>query len=69
MKVTVIGVGRMGCRYVQVVQELGLSLVGICDQSSESLKIWKQENNVSSDMHHTDVYTTGESHEISHHIP
>ena len=49
MKVAVIGVGRMGRRHVQVIQELGLSLVGICDQNSDALKICQQENNISSD--------------------
>ena len=39
MKVAVIGVGRMGRRHVQVVQELGLSLVGICDQSPDDFII------------------------------
>lgn len=55
MKVAIIGVGRMGRRHVQVVQELGLSLVGICDQNSDALKICQLENNVSSDQHYTNV--------------
>lgn len=55
MKVAVIGVGRMGRRHVHVARELGLSLVGICDQSHEALKQCQQENNVSSDMHYTNV--------------
>lgn len=55
MKVAVIGVGRMGRRHVQVVKDLGLSLVGICDQNSDALKICQQENNVSSDRHYTSV--------------
>ena len=55
MKVAVIGVGQMGRRHVQVVQELGLSLVGICDQNSDALKICQQENNVSSHQHYTRV--------------
>lgn len=55
MKVAVIGVGRMGRRHVQVVQERGLSLVGICDQYSEALKKCQQESNVSSDQHYTSV--------------
>lgn len=55
MKVAVIGVGRMGRRHVQVVQELGLSLVGICDQSPDALKQCQQGNNVSLDQHYTNV--------------
>ncbi len=37
MKVAVIGLGRMGRRHVQVVRELGMEIVGLCDQSPESL--------------------------------
>lgn len=55
LKVAIIGVGRMGRRHVQVVQNLGLSLVGICDQSSEVLKICQQENNVPSNQHYMSV--------------
>jgi predicted dehydrogenase len=55
MKIAVIGVGRMGRRHVHVVQDLGLSLVGICDQNPDALKICQQENNVSSDKHYTSV--------------
>lgn len=55
IKVAVIGVGRMGRRHVQVVQDLGFSLVGICDQSHEALKLCQQENNVSPDRHYTNV--------------
>ena len=55
MKVAVIGVGRMGRRHVQVVQNLGLSLVGICDQYSDALKQCQQENKVSPDRHYTNV--------------
>lgn len=55
MKVTVIGVGRMGRRHVKVVQDLGLSLVGICDQNRDALKICQQENNISADKHYTRI--------------
>lgn len=55
MKVVVIGVGRMGRRHVQVVQDLGLSLVGICDLNSDALKICQQENNISPDKHYSSV--------------
>ena len=53
MKVVIIGIGRMGRRHVQVVQDLGLSLVGICDQNPDALKQCQQENNVSPDKHYT----------------
>jgi predicted dehydrogenase len=55
MKVAVIGVGQMGRRHVHVVQDLGFSLVGICDQNSDALKICQRENKVSSDKHFTNV--------------
>ena len=51
MKVAVIGVGRMGRRHVQVVQELGLSIVGICDQNPEVLKICEKEHHISQSNH------------------
>ena len=43
MKAAVIGVGRMGRRHVQVIRDLSLELVGVCDQSAESLEIAGQE--------------------------
>ena len=57
MKIAVIGVGRMGRRHVHVVQNLGISLVGICDQDPDALKICQQENNVSPDRHYTSAET------------
>jgi len=39
MRVAVIGLGRMGRRHVQVVRDLGMELVGLCDQSKESIDI------------------------------
>ena len=46
MKVAVIGVGRMGRRHVQVAKELGLSIVGICDQNPEAIKICEQDQHI-----------------------
>jgi len=37
MKGAVVGVGRMGCRHVQVIRDLGLELVGICDSRADAL--------------------------------
>lgn len=37
MKTVIIGFGRMGQRYVQIARELGLELVGICDQNIAQL--------------------------------
>lgn len=49
MKTAIIGVGRMGRRHVQAAQELGLSIVGVCDQSPDALKICEHEHNIPSD--------------------
>lgn len=46
MKTAVIGVGRMGRRHIQVVRNLGLDLVGVCDQNHESLAIATKEHGV-----------------------
>lgn len=39
MRVAVIGAGRMGQRHIQVVQGMGLDLVGVSDQSPETLRL------------------------------
>lgn len=53
MKTAVVGVGRMGRRHIQVVQELHLELAGICDASAESLAAAAVENKVSERLHYT----------------
>ncbi len=45
----------MGRRHVQVAQELGLSIVGICDQSPETLKICEQELQINKNEQFTDA--------------
>ena len=42
MKAAVIGAGRMGQTHMQVIQELGLELVGICDRSSAAIDVAKE---------------------------
>lgn len=39
MKAAIIGTGRMGQRHGQVVGDLGLDLVGLCDQSEDNLSL------------------------------
>lgn len=56
MNVAVIGTGRMGRRHIQVVKELGLTLVGICDLSLKSLALATQEQGVSEQIHFTDPH-------------
>jgi predicted dehydrogenase len=36
MRTVVVGLGRMGLRHLQVVQDLGLDLVGVADQRAEA---------------------------------
>jgi len=55
MRVVVIGVGRMGRRHIQVVKDLGLDLVGICDQNPESLNLALLEQGISPKYHFQDV--------------
>lgn len=51
MDVAVIGTGRMGRRHIQVVKELGLNLVGICDSNPEALDLATEEQGVSAEVH------------------
>jgi len=50
MKAAVIGTGRMGRRHVQVIREMGLSLSGACDLSSEAREQCRDEFNLSPDQ-------------------
>jgi len=50
MKVAVIGVGRMGQRHVQVIRDLGLQLVGVCDVNPESLALAGKEYGIPSEQ-------------------
>ena len=55
MKTAVIGVGRMGRRHVQVIRDLGLELVGVCDQSTEALALTGEEHGVPVEQQFTDA--------------
>lgn len=55
MNVAVIGIGRMGRRHVQIARELGLSVVAVCDQSPEALKLCQRESNIPPELHYTNV--------------
>ena len=43
MKTAIVGVGRMGRRHIQVVQQLGFDLAGVFDVSQASLKLAQDE--------------------------
>jgi len=55
VKTVVIGTGRMGRRHIQVVQDLGLNLVGICDLNIEALSLAAKEYGVSPELCFSDV--------------
>lgn len=51
MNTVIIGTGRMGRRHIQVVRELGLTLVGICDLNTEAMSVATEEYGISIDLH------------------
>lgn len=55
MKTVVIGTGRMGRRHIQVVKEMGLELVGICDPMPEALVLAEKEQGISKEIQFTDA--------------
>ena len=57
MKTAIIGVGQMGSRHIQVVRDLGLELVGVCDQRGEALTEAGNEHGVQTDQRFADVPT------------
>lgn len=57
MKTVVLGAGRMGRRHIQVVQEMGLDLAGICDPNPDALEMADKEQGVASDLHYSDAIT------------
>lgn len=56
MRAAVIGTGRMGRRHIQVIQELGLALVGICDCNPEALAMAAEEQRAPRDIHFADPH-------------
>jgi len=56
MRAAVIGTGRMGRRHIQVIQELGLALVGICDCNPEALTMAAEEQLAARAIHFTDPH-------------
>jgi predicted dehydrogenase len=57
MKVAIIGAGRMGSRFVQVVKEMGLELVALADLSSTNLQKAAQDHSLPSNRLFTQVET------------
>ena len=55
MRTAIIGIGRMGRRHIQVVRDLGLDLVGVCDQNPESLALTAQQYGVRAGCQFTDA--------------
>jgi len=57
MKTAILGVGRMGQRHIQVVRDLKLELVGICDQNPDTLSTVGREHDLAAERQFTDVST------------
>ena len=55
MKTAILGAGRMGRRHIQVVKEIGLELVGICDPNPEALALADKEQGIPFGLHYSDA--------------
>ena len=55
MKTVIIGAGRMGRLHIQVVRDLGLTLVGICDMNPAALSLATEEDSVTPELCFTDI--------------
>ena len=55
MRTVVLGAGRMGQRHIQVVKEMGLELVGICDPNPEALALAEKEQEIASELHYSNA--------------
>lgn len=55
IRAAIIGAGRMGRRHIQVIRDLGLNLVGICDLNPDALSLAMEEHGVMTDLHFSDV--------------
>lgn len=56
MKVSVVGLGRMGRRHVQAVHSMGLEVSAICDISPDALMLTEREHRVAADRHYRDIH-------------
>ncbi len=54
MKVVIVGFGRMGQRHAQVVRELGLELVAVCDKNMSQLSDVAEKFGIVSTMRYED---------------
>ena len=50
MRAAIIGAGRMGRRYIQIIQKSRLQLTGVADLMTEALKLCQLENSLSDDL-------------------
>ena len=53
MKGAVLGVGRMGRRHVEMMQKLGMDIVGVSDPRQESLDLAASENGIPTDRQYS----------------
>jgi len=56
IRAAIIGAGRMGRRHIQVIRDLGLNLVGICDLNPDALSLATEEHGIKIDLHFTDAH-------------
>lgn len=54
--IAIIGIGRMGLRYVQTVHDLHLKLSGVCDQNRKALDQIGERQGISERIRFTDAY-------------
>lgn len=54
MRIAIVGLGRMGRRHVQVAEQLGLTIVGICDRSPEAISAAGAEHGIAESARFTD---------------
>lgn len=55
MKTSIIGLGPMGRRHIQVVKELGLEISGLCDKSQSAIEKTKAEFGFSNELFFDDA--------------
>lgn len=56
IRTVIIGAGRMGRRHIQVIRDLGLNLVGICDLNPDALSLATEEHGITTDLQFTDAH-------------
>lgn len=53
--IAVIGTGRMGRRYLEVIQGMGLRVAGVCDQHTDTLRCVREEHQIPAERCYRDA--------------